>query len=247
MRFSLTSQTSTDGVTDQSFTLGDIPGVLFTQDAAVGPRPLILMGHGGGQHKRAPGVLAGAHRFAAEGFAVAAIDAPYHGDRPKDEEFLRFAGDMRARMSAGENPAELVAAMHELLAGQTVADWQAVLTALQELDHVGDSPVGYWGVSMGCGLGVPLLAAEPRVRAAVLGLLGVHGLAETAARVTVPVRFLLQWDDTRVPREGALALFDALGSPDKTLHANPGDHGEIPASETDSALRFFARHLGQGR
>ncbi|WP_240776830.1 dienelactone hydrolase family protein [Nonomuraea basaltis] len=241
----MTSQTSTDGVTEQSFALGEIPGVLFTPRGATGPRPLILMGHGGGQHKKAPGVLTGARRFATEGgFAVVAIDAPNHGDRPKDEQFIQFAGDMRARMAAGEDPTELVAAMHDLLAGQAVADWQAVVTAVQELDHVGAGPVGYWGVSMGCGLGVPLLAAEPRVRAAVLGLLGVHGLAGTAARVTVPVQFLLQWDDTRVPRDQALALFDALGSSDKTLHANPGDHGEIPAYETDDALRFFARHCG---
>ncbi|ACZ88195.1 hypothetical protein Aros01_07031 [Streptosporangium roseum] len=245
MRFSLTSQTSTDGVTEQSFTLGEITGVLFAPQGATGPRPLILMGHGGGQHKKAPGVLAGAHRFVAEGgFAVAAIDAPNHGDRPKDKQFIQFAGDMRARMAAGEDPAGLVAAMHDLLAGQAVADWQAVLTAVQELDHVGAGPVGYWGVSMGCGLGMPLLAADSRIRAAVLGLLGVHGLAAAAARVTVPVQFLLQWDDTRVPRDQALALFDALGSTDKTLHANPGDHGGIPAFETGNALRFFARHLG---
>ncbi|MFF5187507.1 dienelactone hydrolase family protein [Streptomyces sp. NPDC000345] len=244
MRFSLTSQTSSDGVTEQSFILGEIPGVLFTPEGATGPRPLILLGHGGGQHKKAPGVLAGAYRFVTEGgFAVAAIDAPHHGDRPKNERFLRLAGGMRTRMAAGEDPTELVAAMHDLLAGQAVADWQAVLTAVQELDHVGTGPVGYHGVSMGCGLGVPLLAAEPRVRAAVLGLLGVHGLAETAARLTVPVLFLLQWDDTRVPREHALALFDALGSTEKTLHANPGDHGGVPAFETDEALRFFARHL----
>ncbi|MEU3163453.1 alpha/beta hydrolase [Streptosporangium sp. NPDC006930] len=241
----MTSQTSTDGVTEQSFTLGEIPGVLFTPEGATGSRPLILMGHGGGQHKRAPGVLAGAHRFAAEGgFAVAAIDAPNHGERQKSERFIRFAGDMRARMAAGENPAGLVAAMHDLLAEEAVADWQAVLTAVQELDHVGAGPVGYWGVSMGCGLGVPLLAVDPRIRAAVLGLLGVHGLAESAARVTVPVQFLLQWDDTRVPRDQALALFDALGSTEKTLHANPGDHGGVPAFETDTALRFLARHLG---
>jgi dienelactone hydrolase len=244
MRFNLTSQTSVDGVTEQSFTLGEIPGVLFTPQDATGPRPLILIGHGGGQHKKAPGVLAGAHRFAAEGgFAVAAIDAPNHGDRPKDDQFLRLVGDWRARTAAGENPSELVATMHELLAEQAVADWQAVLTAVQELDHVGAGPVGYWGVSMGCGLGVPLLAAEPRIRAAVVGLLGVHGLAETASRVTVPVQFLLQWDDSLVNRDQALALFDALGSKDKTLHANPGDHGEIPAFETDSALQFFTRHL----
>lgn len=243
MRF--TSQTSSDGVSEQTFTLGDVPGVLWTPEDAVGARPLILMGHGGRQHKKAPGILAGARRFVAEGgFAVAAIDAPNHGDRPKDGEFDRIAGEMRAGMAAGEDPSVLVAAMHAHLAGQAVAEWQAVITAAQELDHVGVGPVGYWGMSMGCGLGVPLVAAEPRVRAAVLGLLGLHGLAESAAGVTVPVRFLLQWDDNLVPRDQGLALFDALASADKTLHANPGKHGEVPEFETDSSLRFFTRHLG---
>ncbi|MBV9380381.1 MAG: alpha/beta hydrolase [Streptosporangiaceae bacterium] len=243
MRF--TSQTSSDGVTEQLFTLGGIPGVLWTPEDATGPRPLILMGHGGGQHKKAPGIPARAGRFVTEGgFAVTAIDAPSHGDRPKDEEFVRIATENRARMGAGEDTAALVAALHELLADQAVAEWQAVITAVQELGYVGACPVGYWGLSMGCGLGLPLVAAEPRVRAAVLGLLGVHGLAGTAARVTVPVQFLLQWDDDRVPRAQGLALFDALASAEKTLHANPGKHGEIPGFETDSSLRFFTRHLG---
>jgi dienelactone hydrolase len=242
MRF--TSQASTDGVLEQSFTLGEVPGVLFTPPDATVSRPLILMGHGGGMHKRAPAVLAGAHRFARAGFAVAAIDAPNHGDRPKSEGFVSFATQMRGRMAAGEHPAALVATMHELLAEQAVADWQAVLDALEQFDHVRAGPVGYWGMSMGCGLGVPLVAAEPRIAAAVIGLLGVTGLSQTAAKIIVPVRFLLQWDDTRVRRGEALALFDALGSPVKSLHANPGDHGGIPDSETDSALRFFTRHLG---
>jgi len=83
------------------------------------------------------------------------------------------------------------------------------------------------------------------VRAAVLGLLGSTALAETAARITVPVQFLVQWDDERVPREQSLALFDALASAQKTLHANPGKHGDLPSFETDSSLRFFARHLGR--
>jgi hypothetical protein len=47
-----------------------------------------------------------------------------------------------------------------------------------------------------------------------------------------------------VPRAEGLALFDALGSAAKTLHANPGEHGDLPEFETDSALRFFVRHLG---
>lgn len=96
---------------------------------------------------------------------------------------------------------------------------------------------------MGCGLGVPFVAAEPRVRAAVLGLGGALASAEHAARVTVPVEFLVQWDDERVPRAQGLALFDALASAEKTLHVNVGRHGEVPAFERDSTLRFFARHL----
>jgi hypothetical protein len=31
--------------------------------------------------------------------------------------------------------------------------------------------------------------------------------AEAAARITVPVEFLLQWDDERVPRTQSLTLF----------------------------------------
>ncbi|MER7506389.1 alpha/beta hydrolase [Nonomuraea pusilla] len=243
MRF--ISRTSLDGVTQRLFTLGEVPGVLWTPEGADGPRPLILMGHGGGQHKTAPGVVARARRFVTEGgLAVVAVDAPDHGDRPKTEEFARIAAELRGGMAAGEDVTPRLAAMHAHLSRRAVPEWQEVLTAVQELDDVGAGPVGYWGMSMGCGLGIPFVAAEPRVRAAVLGLLGPHGLTESAARVTVPVRFLLQWDDDLVPRAEGLALFDALASADKTLHANPGRHGEIPEFETGGALRFFARHLG---
>lgn len=242
MRF--TSQTSSDGVTEQLFTLGEIPGVLWTPDGAAGPRPLILMGHGGGQHKKAPGMVARAHRFAAEcGFAVAAVDAPGHGDRPKTEEHHRIITKLRTRAQTGGDVTPLVAAFHTLLTDQTVPEWRAVLDALQQLDHVGPGPVGYWGLSMGCGLGVPFIAAEPRIRAAVLGLNGAETSAEAAAQITVPVEFLVQWDDEMVPRAASLALFDVIASAEKTLHANPGKHGDVPMFELDSSLRFFTRHL----
>lgn len=57
------------------------------------------------------------------------------------------------------------------------------------------------------------------------------------------MEFLVQWDDERVPRDQSLALFDALASVEKTLHANPGKHGDMAAFELDSTVRFFARHL----
>ncbi|MEH1099591.1 alpha/beta hydrolase family protein [Micromonospora sp. CPCC 205561] len=240
----LTSETSSDGVREQLFILGDIPGVLWTPEDAVGVRPLILIGHGGGEHKKAPDVVACARRFVTGGrLAVAAVDVPGHGDRPTDEELNRIATENQARVAAGEELAPLIAGFQALVARRTVPEWRAVLDGLQALGQVGAGPVGYRGVSLGCGLGVPFVAAEPRVHAAVLGLGGALASAEAAARITVPVRFLVQWDDERVPRAQSLALFDAFASPEKTLHANPGGHGELPASELDHDLAFFSRHL----
>ncbi len=103
--------------------------------------------------------------------------------------------------------------------------------------------MGFWGVSMGSAIGMPFVAAEPRIGAAVFGLAGHEALAEVAAQVTVPVEFLLQWDDELVPRDSALALFGALASQEKTLHANPGRHIDVPAFEVASSERFFLRHL----
>lgn len=241
----LTSETSSDGVFEQSFLLDEIPGVLWTPRGTDGTRPLILMGHGGGESKKAPDIVDRARRFVTEcGFAVVAVDAPSHGDRPEHEEFTRIATEYEARLAAGEGLAPLIAGFQALVVRQIVPEWQTVLDAVQKLRHVGMGPVGYWGVSLGCVIGVPLVAAEPRIRAAVLGLGGDEVSAEAAARITVPVEFLVQWDDERVPRNQSLALFDTLASSEKTLHANPGKHGEVPAFEMDSTVRFFARHLG---
>jgi pimeloyl-ACP methyl ester carboxylesterase len=90
MRF--TSETASNGVSERLFTLGDIPGVLWSPAAATGSRPLVLLGHGGGQHKQVQGLVARARRYVtACGFAVAAIDAPGHGDRPSTEHRARRA------------------------------------------------------------------------------------------------------------------------------------------------------------
>jgi dienelactone hydrolase len=246
MRF--TSETASNGVSERLFILDDIPGVLWAPAGAAGNRPLVLLGHGGGQHKKAQGLVARAHRYVtACGFAVAAIDAPGHGDRPRTEQDKRFAAGIRERAAAGEPIGPQIARYNAALAARAVPEWQAILDALQELDYVGaGGPVGFWGVSMGSGIGVPFAAAEPRITAAVFGLAGHETLAEEAARVTAPVEFLLQWDDEVVPRDSGLALFGAFASREKTLHANPGRHASVPAFEMDSSERFFARHLLEG-
>jgi dienelactone hydrolase len=242
-----TSETTSDGVSERLFTLGDIPGVLWSPANTASSRPLVLLGHGGGghQHKKAPGLVARARHYVTDcGFAVAAIDAPGHGGRPKTEQDEQFIAGIRERAAAGEPIGSQIARYNAILAERAVPEWQATVDALQNLDLVGaDGPVGYWGVSMGTMIGVPFAAAEPRITAAVFGLAGCETLTEAAARITVPVEFLLQWDDELVPRASGLALFDAFASREKTLHANPGRHAHVPAFELESSARFFARHL----
>src|SRR5947208_17149603 len=59
-----------------------VPGLLWTPEDATGMRALVLLGHGGSQHKRAPNILALARRIVRHlGYAAAAIDGPMHGDR----------------------------------------------------------------------------------------------------------------------------------------------------------------------
>lgn len=246
MRF--ISETISNGVSERLFTLGDIHGALWSPAGATGGRPLVLLSHGGGQHKKAPGLVARAQRYVtACGFAVAAIDAPGHGDRPRTEQDERFTEGIRERMAAGEPIGPHIAHYNAALAVRVIPEWQATLDALQDLDDVGaDGPVGFWGVSLGSMIGVPFVAAEPRITAAVFGLASHEALAEAAAQITIPVEFLLQWDDELVPREFGLALFDAFASREKTLHANPGRHVAVPMFELDSSLHFFTRHLLEG-
>jgi dienelactone hydrolase len=138
---------------------------------------------------------------------------------------------------------------HQVASAQAVEDWQATLDALVTRDEIGAGIVGYWGVSMGTRFGVPLIAGEPRIGVAVLGLFGwapgprLAGYDDLARAVRVPLLFLVQWDDELARRQYALALYDLFGSPAKTLHANPGRHVEMPAAELAASEAFLAAHL----
>jgi pimeloyl-ACP methyl ester carboxylesterase len=229
MRF--TSETTSNGVSERLFTLGDITGVLWSPASATGSRPLVLLSHGGGQHKRAPGLLARAQNYVtACGFAVAAIDAPGHGERPRTEHDERLTAIIRQRMATGEPIGPQIARANAERATLAVPEWHVTLDALQNLDCVGaGGPVGFWGVSLGSAIGVPFVAAEPRITAAVFGLVGHETLAEAARRVTVPVEFLLQCDDELVPRDSGL---DCL---------TPSHPGKRACTPTPAATRAYPR------
>lgn len=217
-----------------------IPGLLWTPEDATGTCPLVLIGHGGSQHKRAPNVLSLARRIVRHlGYTAAAIDGPMHGDRVTGGGELTL-DELRRRM-AEQGPDEVQRRFRDAR-----NEWRETLTALREVDGVGEGPTGYWGLSMGTVIGLPFVASEPRIDCAVLGLMGlsVDARGESARSITIPVLFLVQWDDELVQRTDALTLFDTLASPDKTMHVNPGAHSAVPAEEIDASERFFAKHLG---
>jgi dienelactone hydrolase len=240
MEFS--SETTVDGVSTHHFVLGEVPGVLWTPPEPPTDRPLVLLVHGGGQHKEAPGVLARAQRFAGLGWAAAAIDAPGCGERPRTPLDEQFGTMLRARIAAGEPAGPHLARYNAERAAQAGPEWQATLDALQGAGHVG--PVGIWGLSMGGAIAIPLVAAEPRIRAAVVGTVAPHEQLIAAARqIGIPVEYLVQWDDELIAREWSLSLFDAFASAEKSLQANPGPHAAVPHHRVEADALFLRRHL----
>ena len=227
-----------------------IPGLVWTpaeegpeeEAAEEGPRPLVLLGHGGSGTKRQDYLVAMARRLVQRhGFAAAAIDGPVHGDRR--------AGPPAPPPLVLAEFAQLWANDGDTMTDEMVADWRTTIDALQSLPDIGNGPVGWWGVSMGTIVGLPVVAADTRFRAAVLGLMGLTGptqarIARDAPRVRCPVLFLVQWDDALFPHDVAIALWEALGTREKQLSARPGDHGDLPADAFEESARFLARHLG---
>lgn len=144
-----------------------VPVALWTPAYEMGLRPLVLIGHGGSGHKTTSLVtdlalpLVTRHHF-----AVAAIDGPVHGERRADwneaspPQCLPIRDEFLALWRAGTSVDPMV------------ADWRATIDTLAGLPDVDAEAIGWYGLSMGTVLGLPLVAAEPRIKAAVLGLWG---------------------------------------------------------------------------
>ena len=241
MRFT-SEQRLDDGVLEREFTLGEIPGILWTAGSGSAPAPLILLGHPGGLGTMYPRLVARARHCVAEGFAAATIELPGSGDRPRSAPADQARADLRRALAAGEPVEEIVERLILPLVDKAVPEWQATLDALLSLPEIA-GPVGIAGGVIA--IGIRLAVVEPRIAAAVLfaGSFVPRTMFEQARQVTIPLHVLLQWDDEGNDRQLALDLFDAFGSTEKTLHANMGGHTGVPQFEGDSGNRFFARHL----
>ena len=241
-----TAQTSADGVLERDFTVGELPGVLWSPSSGSAGAPLVLMAHSGGMHKRSPGIVARARHYVTTcGFTVAAIDAPGHGDRPRNARDQEWVADLRRAQAAREPIGPIVIDYNSSLAERSVPEWQTTLDALQALPEIGaEAAIGFGGMTLGTATGLLLTAIEPRITAANFGGVFVYdALIEAAGQITIPIEFLLSWDDAEIDRQSGLALFDAFASKEKTMHANPGRYNQTPRFEIDSSARFFLRHL----
>ena len=235
-----------------------VPGMVWTPAGADGPRPKVLFGHGGSQHKKAQNIAAMARSLVIDhGYAAIAIDAVGHGDRVSEEERERgrqaAVERERARQRAAETGEPIrrqrtASGNYPKLFLDTVDDWRVVLDAVEALPDVGSGRTGWWGVSMGTGVGLPFVADEPRFTCAVFGLASASPentlSPRYASRVTIPILFLSQADDGGHPVPDALRLWGSFASSEKTLHLNPGPHIGIPTFERAASIDFFARHLG---
>lgn len=215
---------------------GGIPAVYW---APAGPsKGVVLACHGGSGHKKSNAILMIARACLPLGLTVLAIDGPVHGERRDDGNLdpadarLKFRQAWRAgvgKTSMGE-------------------DMRAALDALMCQPHYANLPVGYIGVSMGTAYGIPMLADEPRIRAAAIGLWSTtyaasEHLAGFASRIRCDLWFTQQWNDEFFDRQGTLDLFDAIGSEDKRLVVYPGPHRELDGERLADAVAFVAGRL----
>ena len=217
-----------------------IPGVVWQPLRATGAQPLVLLGHGGSGHKRSAKMMRMAEIFTGFGWWAAAIDGPVHG--------------VRGPVTDATHPAYREMWTRPTVVQDMIDDWTAVLDALTLLEGVDKNRIGYWGVSMGTMFGLPYVASETRIRAAVLGKAGMRGSSVQrsgidrhfklyAERVSVPVLFTMQWDDERFDRDGQIELYEALGSADKRLYAYPGRHSNDGPGGLEASAAFLHRYL----
>lgn len=217
-----------------------VTGALWLPERVEASTPMVLCGHGAsGDRYQAPiPHLAG--RFREAGVATLSLDGPVHGLRQQGP------GGRAALAEAFQRPT---------LTDEMVADWLLALANVKTSAGLGRNPLFYFGLSMGTIFGIPTIAAAAaegiEFRASVLGLAGSTGavgflgerLLKDAASIDHPVLYLMQLEDELFDRQGYLTLFDALGSVDKRLHANPGLHPEVPTEEVDAAFEFIRARL----
>lgn len=217
-----------------------ITGAVWLPDERRASNTVVAFGHGASGNRYQAPIPYIAHRLVKLGVLCVSMDGPVHGLREKN-------GGGRRALGPELKNLDIVDQMNQ--------DWaMSIDLACSEFDYR-DELFGYFGLSMGSIFGIPMLADRVTqgrpVTSATLGLLGTtgaasqfgNGLLNAARKIEVPILFLMQLEDELFPRNGYLELFDSFGSTEKSIHANPGLHPEIPGIEVRHTVDFFRDHL----
>lgn len=246
----MASDLTIDGrMTDECFDLSVqddrrvVPATFWNAErAAERPPALVLLQHGGPLHKRHEMVDGLARSIRARtGAAVLLIDGPIHGRRRADQpELMEMLGIFKRywHEDAGIDP--------------MVADWRLALDAVLDRGWADPARVAWFGMSMGTAYGIPVCAADDRIKAAAIGMWGTDWgqdarLIADARRMKTPVLFQIKSEDEIFSTRGQRALFDALGSPDKRLSTFPGGHSVSAPGQLDQLLDFVAHAVSDER
>lgn len=213
-----------------------VPATLWSPPPAGTLRPVVLVSHGGSDHRKSRFVTEMAGALVAHGMHALAIDGPVHGDRrsgPADPLATRDA--FLQRWSQGTDAASMV------------EDWRAVLDATLALPQVDGTAIGWCGLPMGTAFGLPLLAQDGRFAAAAIGMWGLDRdplqlLRRAAPQVLCPCLFHMCWDDEIFARTAQFELFERLGG-ERQLAAYPGPHALPQGRRLDDVADFLASRL----
>jgi len=231
------------------------------------PGPVVVVGHGAESDRRAPFVSGTGKGWARHGISLIAADAPGHGDRVSDAISSSPSGG-GGGVPAGHGAGGGSASRGGSGAGRDYLRWwiddqRLVVDAAER--RLGSVPIGFLGVSMGAVLGVHLVAAEPRIAAAVLAVGGsLRGFAEERTRRGQaeerlsganpeeaafrcgdrPVLMVQADEDEVFSRKAALALYDAFPGR-KEITFFPGTHAawRHPGQWNRRMLAFFHETL----
>ncbi|CAH0356669.1 MAG: hypothetical protein WA085_00500 [Sphingobium sp.] len=232
---------STDARFDFSVPCDDgvVPATFWNARVPAGANtPVTLLQHGGPFHKRHERTdWLAAQIVERTGSAVLLIDGPIHGRRgDADRDVMEMLGvfERHWRTSPGIE--------------RYVSDWRTVLDVVLEQGWADPNRVAWFGMSMGTAYGIPLCAAEPRIKGAVLGMWGLDwgqndALLHDARIMRTPALFQIKSEDEIFSTDGQRALFDAIGSPNKCLHTFAGGHSLTAPGQLDELLDFIAHAL----
>ena len=125
---------------------------------------LVPLAHGGSGHKKSEKIVA-MSAWISKGFGwnAVSIDGPAHGDR--------------GPVQKSTDPAYREMWQRPDVVGKIVENWKCVINACVELDSTDPERIRFWGLSMGTMFGIPFVASDSRIKAAVLGKSALTGFS----------------------------------------------------------------------